>query len=104
MFNKVISAIASIVFSMSIANFPVFACEADITRYAVWGTIESKVCDDVDDGAIIDDMGYEWYYYGRPELYEGERVLVVFHDNGTPSDLCDDVIIEIVPADNCFGI
>ena len=79
------------------------ACEPVVSHYAVFGTVEARVFEDVpeswfDDGAIIDDEGFEWYYEDRPGLYEGERVLVFFHDNGTPENLCDDVIEAIIPA------
>lgn len=85
------------------------ACEPVISHYAVFGTVESRVFEDVpeswlDDGAIIDDEGYEWYYEDRPDLYEGQRVLVFFHDNGTPENLCDDVITAIIPAYGCMKL
>lgn len=96
MFKKIISTFAVVAFAFSM----LMGCASNVTCYKTFGTIEPRTCADNDDGAIIDDMGYEWYYDDRPDLYEGERVLVVFHDNGTPENLCDDVIIYIIPAGN----
>ena len=101
MISKIVSSIASILFIIfsSIPGASACAPASNVTKYTTFGTIEPKICEDCADGAILDDMGYEWYYYDRLDLYEGERIVVVFHDNGTPDYLCDDVILEILPAD-----
>lgn len=66
-------------------------------RYVV-----SAVVDDVDQadgmGAVTDDWGFEWYYEGRPDLYDGQRVTVVYDAMETPDDLADDEIVDIFGA------
>lgn len=49
-------------------------------------------------GAVIDAWGYEWYYTDRPDLYDGQKVTVVYNANGTPDDLKDDFIVDIFGA------
>lgn len=66
-------------------------------RYVV-----SAVVDDVDQadgmGAVTDDWGFEWYYTDRPDLYDGQRVTVVYDANDTPDDLADDFLVDIFGA------
>lgn len=104
--RRFVSAVACVAAVLSGFCSCASACEPVVSHYSVFGTVEARVFGDVpeswlDDGAIIDDEGFEWYYEDRPDLYEGERVLVFFHDNGTPENLCDDVIEAIIPANGC---
>lgn len=66
-------------------------------RYVV-----SAVVDDNEQGdgmgAVTDDWGFEWYYTNRPDLYDGQRVTVVYDAMETPDDLADDEIIAIFGA------
>ena len=64
--------------------------------------VVSAVVDDVDQadgmGAVTDDWGFEWYYTDRPDLYDGQRVTIVYDCMGTPDDLKDDEIVDIFGA------
>ena len=41
---------------------------------------------------------FEWYYYDEPDLYDGQRVTLIYDDGGTPDDLADDVLVDILAA------
>ena len=49
-------------------------------------------------GAVRDAWGFEWYYYDEPDLYDGQRVTLIYGDSGTPDDLADDVLVDILAA------
>ena len=49
-------------------------------------------------GAVRDAWGFEWYYCDEPDLYDGQRVTLIYDDGGTPDDLADDVLVDILAA------
>lgn len=66
-------------------------------RYVVSATVyDNEQSDGM--GAVLDDWGFEWHYEDRPDLYDGQRVTVVYDAKGTSDDLKDDEIIDIFGA------
>lgn len=99
--TAVVSAVLAAIEAMTPANKVTppsdYPKPGPLGRYVVSATV-----DDVDQtdgmGAVTDDWGFEWYYEGRPDLYDGQRVTVVYDAMGTPDDLRDDVIVDIFGA------
>ena len=55
-------------------------------RYVVAATVyDLEQADGM--GAVCDDWGFEWYYQDEPDLYDGQRVVLIVDDNDTPDDL-----------------
>ena len=64
-------------------------------RYVVAATVyDLEQADGM--GAVCDDWGFEWYYQDEPDLYDGQRVVLIIDDNDTPDDLADDVLEDIL--------
>lgn len=105
MYCEVATAVASVVLAAIEALTP---CEkvtppidypqpGPLGRYVVSATVyDNEQADGM--GAVLDDWGFEWYYTDRPDLYDGQRVTVVYDAMGTPDDLKDDVIVDIFGA------
>lgn len=66
-------------------------------RYVVSAVVDDNEQSD-GMGAVIDAWGFEWYYEDRPDLYDGQKVTVVYDCQGTPDDLADDTIVDIFGA------
>ena len=66
-------------------------------RYVVAAVVDDPVHEDAA-GAVCDAWGFEWYYCDEPDLYDGQRVTLIYDDMGTPDDLADDVLVDILAA------
>ena len=105
MYCEIVSMIGSVALSILEALTP---CEkvtppVDYPKPGLLGTyVVSATVDDNEQsdgmGAVIDAWGFEWYYTNRPDLYDGQRVTVVYDCMGTPDDLKDDEIVDIFGA------
>ena len=105
MYCEIATAVASVVLAAIEALTP---CEkvvppedypkpGPLGRYVVSATVyDNEQADGM--GAVLDDWGYEFYYEGRPDLHDGQRVTVVYDCQGTPDDLADDTIVDIFGA------
>ena len=99
--TAVVSAVLAAIEAMTPANKVTppsdYPKPGPLGRYVV-----SAVVDDIDQadgmGAVIDAWGYEWYYQNHPNLYDGQKVTVVYDCQGTPDDLADDEIVDIFGA------
>ena len=68
-----------------------------LPRYVVSATVDAcDICPGCGCGAVCDDWGFEYYYQGYPDLYDGQRVTLIYNDSGTPDDLADDVLEDIL--------
>ena len=81
MYCEIATAVASVVLAAIEAFTPYEKCTppSDYPKPGPLGRyVVSAVVDDVDQadgmGAVIDAWGFEWYYEGRPDLYDGQRV------------------------------
>ena len=63
--------------------------------YVVGAAVDDPVHEDAA-GAVRDAWGFEWYYYDEPDLYDGQRVTLIVDGMGTPDDLADDVLYDIL--------
>ena len=64
-------------------------------RYVVAATVHDSDPNDAA-GAVCDDWGFEYYYQDMPDLYDGQRVTLIYNDSGTPDDLADDILEDIL--------
>lgn len=43
----------------------------------------------------IDSVGFEWAFYGCEDYAEGDILCLLMSDNGTPSTILDDIILDV---------
>lgn len=49
---------------------------------------------------LEDPYGGEWYLYDWP-LSVGQHVVLIVDDMGTPDDLCDDLVTDVLYCNDC---
>jgi hypothetical protein len=97
--NAILAAMMTAAMLVKPAQKPVNAAhEAMKNRYIVSAVV---YCTD-GDAATVEDTAHddEWYLYGY-SLSVGQPVTLICNDNGTPDDLSDDYIEDVLFCNDC---